>query len=218
MRFQRVGVTRRGLRRVVASGAIVALSGAAVVAVGSGANVGAESNYVRTCLQGLGERHITHLNAPLVDIALTGTGHGCWLVGADGGVFSFGDAHYYGSASDLGLVSPVVGLEPTPDGHGYWLYASDGGVFNFGDAGYFGSAGGTARANPIVGMRVTHGGDGYSLTDSAGKVYRFVDPAPPAGSIVRATQVARKIDAKAARKAAHKAARKATRVRIHIHH
>jgi hypothetical protein len=203
---------------VVATGAIVALSGAAVVAAGSGANVGAEDNYVRTCLQGLGERHIAHLNAPLVDIALTGTGHGCWLVGADGGVFSFGDAHYYGSASALGLVSPVVGLEPTPDGHGYWLYAADGGVFNFGDAGYFGSAGGSARVDPIVGMRVTPGGDGYSLTDSAGKVYRFTDPAPSAQSLVVATKVGRKVERKAARKAARNAVRKAGRVHLHIPH
>jgi hypothetical protein len=218
MVFQRVRATRRGWRRVVASGAIVALSGAAVVVAGSGANVGAEDNYVRTCLQSLGERHIAHLNAPLVDIALTGTGHGCWLVGADGGVFSFGDARYYGSASALRLVSPVVGLDPTPDGHGYWLYAADGGVFNFGDAGYFGSAGGSVRADPIVSMRISPDGDSYSLTDSAGKVYRFSDPAPAAQSLVVATKAGRKLERKAARKAGLRAVRKAGRVHLHIRH
>ncbi len=218
MKVQKVGATRRGVRRVVASGAIVALSGAAVIAVGSGANVGATSNYTRTCFQELGQRHIAQLNAPLVDITLTPTGRGCWLVGADGGVFAFGDAHYYGSAAGLGLVSSVAGIEPTPDDQGYWLYASDGGVFNFGDAGYFGSAGGSVRVNPIVGMRVTPGGDGYSLTDSVGRVYRFFDTAPSADSLARAAKVGRKVESKAERKAARKAGRKATRVKLHVKH
>jgi hypothetical protein len=193
----------------MASGAIVVLSGAAVVAVGSTVNVGAESNYTRTCLQGLGERHIAHLNGPLVDIALTGTGRGCWLVGADGGVFSFGDAGYYGSTADLKLVSPVVGLVPTADGHGYWLYAGDGGVFNFGDAAYYGSAGGAVRAHPIVGMRVSPTGNGYSLTDSAGKIYRFGPVAASRGATTRA-------DRKFERKFARSAFRRAGRVR-HVH-
>ena len=34
------------------------------------------------------------------------TGHGYWLVAADGGIFTFGDAHFYGSTGDLRLNQP----------------------------------------------------------------------------------------------------------------
>jgi len=67
-------------------------------------------------------------------------GGGYWLVGADGGVFSFGDAQFHGSASTLHLNEPIVGMAATPDGGGYWLVGADGGVFSFGDAQFFGSA------------------------------------------------------------------------------
>ena len=42
------------------------------------------------------------LNAPIVGIAATPDGGGYWLVAADGGVFSFGDAHFYGSTGRFG--------------------------------------------------------------------------------------------------------------------
>jgi hypothetical protein len=38
-------------------------------------------------------------NAPIVAMAVTPDGDGYWLLGADGGVFSFGDASYHGSAA-----------------------------------------------------------------------------------------------------------------------
>ena len=38
-----------------------------------------------------------HLNSPIVGMAATPTGKGYWLVAGDGGVFTFGDAHFYGS-------------------------------------------------------------------------------------------------------------------------
>ena len=42
------------------------------------------------------------------------SGRGYWLVAADGGVFSFGDAHFHGSAGGLRLHQPIVGMAPTP--------------------------------------------------------------------------------------------------------
>ena len=60
-------------------------------------------------------------------MAATANGGGYWLVGADGGVFTFGDAAFYGSAGNLRLTRPVVGMAATADGKGYWLVASDGG-------------------------------------------------------------------------------------------
>ena len=65
--------------------------------------------------------------------------HGYWLVGSDGGIFSFGSARFYGSTGSLTLQRPVVGIVPTSDDSGYWLDASDGGVFSFGDTQFYGS-------------------------------------------------------------------------------
>jgi photosystem II stability/assembly factor-like uncharacterized protein len=79
-------------------------------------------------------------------------GKGYWLVASDGGVFSYGDAAFYGSAGAIHLSKPIVGMSPTPDGKGYWLVASDGGVFSYGDAAFYGSAGAIHLSKPIVGM------------------------------------------------------------------
>ena len=77
----------------------------------------------------------------------TPSGRGYWLVASDGGIFSFGDAHFYGSTGGDPPHQPIVGMARTPSGHGYWLVASDGGIFTFGDARFHGSTGGRgARA------------------------------------------------------------------------
>jgi len=77
---------------------------------------------------------------------------GYWLVASDGGLFSYGDAGYYGSTGNQTLNKPVVGMAATPDGRGYWLVASDGGLFSYGDAGYYGSTGNQTLNKPVVGM------------------------------------------------------------------
>ena len=82
----------------------------------------------------------------------TPDGKGYWMVSSDGGVFTFGDAGFYGSTGGLALNRPIVGMAPTPDGRGYWLVASDGGIFAFGDAGFYGSTGAIDLNRPIVGM------------------------------------------------------------------
>jgi hypothetical protein len=60
-------------------------------------------------------------------------------VAADGGIFTFGSAGFFGSAGSLALNAPVVSMAPTPDGKGYTLAASDGGIFTYGDAKFYGS-------------------------------------------------------------------------------
>ncbi|HWD52592.1 MAG TPA: hypothetical protein VG412_09340, partial [Acidimicrobiales bacterium] len=77
---------------------------------------------------------------------------GALLAAADGGVFSFCGAPFYGSMGGMHLNQPIVGIAATPDGKGYWLVASDGGVFAFGDAGFFGSMGGTHLNQPMGGI------------------------------------------------------------------
>ena len=76
------------------------------------------------------------------------------MVGSDGGVFSFGDAHFHGSTGATRLNRPIVGLSPTPDNRGYWLVASDGGVFAF-DAPFRGSMGGHPLTSPSTGSSRT---------------------------------------------------------------
>ncbi len=99
------------------------------------------------------------------------TGQGYWLVGADGGAFSFGGAPFHGSAAGLPLRQPIVGTAATPDGGGYWMVAADGGVFTYGDAGFHGSAAGVAISRPIVGMAAVPGGRGYWLVGADGGIY-----------------------------------------------
>jgi len=102
---------------------------------------------------------------------------GYWLVGSDGGVFSFGDAAFDGSAGNLRLVKPVVGMAATHDDGGYWLVASDGGVFTYGDAPFDGSMGGKRLNAPVVGIASTPDGGGYWLVASDGGVFSFGDAA-----------------------------------------
>jgi len=85
-------------------------------------------------------------------MAATPDGGGYWLVASDGGLFSYGDAGFYGSAGAIHLNKPIVGMAATPDGGGYWLVASDGGLFSYGDAGFYGSHGSATLNAPIVGI------------------------------------------------------------------
>jgi hypothetical protein len=100
---------------------------------------------------------------------------GYWLVAGDGGIFSYGSAHFYGSTGNLRLNQPIVGMAPTPSGHGYWLVASDGGMFSYGDARFFGSTGAMRLNKPIVGMTPTPSGHGYWLVASDGGMFSFGD-------------------------------------------
>ena len=54
-------------------------------------------------------------------MAATPDGKGYWLVASDGGIFTFGDAAFYGSEGGTQLLAPVVGMAATPTGNGYWL-------------------------------------------------------------------------------------------------
>lgn len=76
---------------------------------------------------------------------------GYYQVAADGGVFTFGGARFFGSMAGHHLAAPIVGIIPTSSDGGYWLVASDGGMFSFGDAKYLGSMGGTHLNLPVVG-------------------------------------------------------------------
>ena len=101
------------------------------------------------------------------------SGTGYWLLAQDGGIFSYGNAAFYGSTGAMHLNSPIVGMASTPSGRGYWLVASDGGIFTFGDAHFHGSTGGTPLNSPIVGMAATPSGHGYWLVAADGGIFTF---------------------------------------------
>jgi hypothetical protein len=138
----------------------------------------------------LGWPNPTTLVGPVVAMARTPDGKGYWLLGADGGVFSFGDARFFGSAA-VGGSGPVAGnlpppmspspftaMAPTPDGQGYWLVDSVGDVGAFGDAGFYGSmqqVPGFGLRGPVVAIEPTPDGKGYWLAGADGGVFSFGD-------------------------------------------
>jgi hypothetical protein len=123
--------------------------------------------------QSYGDASTLHLNAPVISATATATDDGYWLLGADGGIFTYGDARFFGSMGGKPLNQPIVGLAPTPSGNGYWLVASDGGVFAYGDAGFFGSMGGKHLNQPIVGITAAADGQGYRMVASDGGIFSF---------------------------------------------
>jgi len=84
-------------------------------------------------------------SAPIVAGCATKNGQGYWLVGADGGVFAYGSAKYFGSIPELigagkfnTLNRPICAILSSDD-NGYALVAEDGGVFAFGAFPYKGA-------------------------------------------------------------------------------
>ena len=100
---------------------------------------------------------------------------GYWVVAADGGIFSFGEAQFYGSTGGIRLNSPILGMAATSTGGGYWLVAADGGIFSFGDARFYGSTGDIRLNKPVVGMTAANGGAGYWMVASDGGLFSFGD-------------------------------------------
>jgi hypothetical protein len=130
------------------------------------------------------------LTAPMYDgvAAATPTPCGYWLVGSDGGIFTFGQAQFYGSTGSLKLQRPVVGISPSTPGtgySGYWLVASDGGIFSY-NTGFYGSIPGLglnpagsglphSLNAPIVGVVPSVTSHGYFMVASDGGVFAFGD-------------------------------------------
>ena len=122
-------------------------------------------------------KNARHLGADLVPVAPIQCNSGYRLVAADGGVFAFGNAGYFGSTGAIKLAQPIVGSAATKAGDGYWFVASDGGIFAFGNAKFFGSTGNIRLARPVVGMTPTPTGKGYWLVASDGGIFNYGDAA-----------------------------------------
>ncbi len=118
---------------------------------------------------------LSHFYSPATVVTLANEGplNGYLLVGADGGIFTFGGAQFYGSMGGQHLIAPIVGIAATPTGGGYWEVASDGGIFAFGNAQFYGSMGGQHLNKPIVGIAATPTGGGYWEVASDGGIFAF---------------------------------------------
>jgi hypothetical protein len=66
-------------------------------------------------------------------------GRGYWLLAADGGLFSFGDAGFLGSLPGANVRAVVAGGHATRTGAGYLMVTRSGVVYSFGDAPQLGS-------------------------------------------------------------------------------
>ena len=92
------------------------------------------------------------LNQPIIGMAPTRTGNGYWLLARDGGVFSFGDAQFWGSTGAMRLNAPIISMATAPGGNGYWLIGRDGGIFSF-NVPFHGSVPGTGVCTCRSGCR-----------------------------------------------------------------
>jgi N-acetylmuramoyl-L-alanine amidase len=91
-----------------------------------------------------------------VGMAATPDGGGYWLVASDGGIFSFGDAPFGGSATGQ-LQRVAVGMA-AGGGPGYRVISADGGVYGYGGALDFGRAYVPPMAGQVVSIDPGHDG------------------------------------------------------------
>jgi CHAP domain len=100
-----------------------------------------------------------------VAMASTQSGDGYWMVASDGGIFAYGDAHFYGSLGGVPIANWVASMAVTPSGNGYWMANADGAVYHFGDAVAYGNNLSAPRTEPISTIVATKDGAGYWLLE-----------------------------------------------------
>ena len=102
---------------------------------------------------------------------------GYHVLGADGGVFSYGNAANKGSIPQLGLRVDAVLMTLTPSQQGYWIAGRDGGIFSFGDAAFHGSVPGLRLGAPVtaIDLKPTPTGRGYWILGADGGIFSFGD-------------------------------------------
>jgi hypothetical protein len=122
---------------------------------------------------------LPRLNAPIVGITPSHDGRGYFLVAADGGVFTFGDAKFEGSCPGHGgCLSGVAAMMTDGTGNGYWLVTNTGDVYAFGDATDYGEpAAYLPYATEVLSAARTASGSGYWILFSDGEIYTYGDAA-----------------------------------------
>ena len=80
-----------------------------------------------------GDLHRDNLPTSIVALASLPSNTGYYLAAANGGVFTFGGAHFYGSPGGQNT-APIVSMTVTASGHGYRLVDAHGTHYTYGDA------------------------------------------------------------------------------------
>ncbi len=101
------------------------------------------------------------------------SGLGYYVFMEDGGVYSFGDAVFFGSTGGKKpgghpVTSAALSLDAAGQVTGYWMVSDDGGVFSFGGAVFLGSTGG--KGTNVVGITALRYGRGYAWASLTGDV------------------------------------------------
>jgi hypothetical protein len=121
-----------------------------------------------------GSSNSKRLNAPIVGMVPSTDGGGYFMVAADGGVFSFGDAKFEGSCPSIGGCSgAAVAVMPDASGDGYWVVTATGRVYAFGDAAAYGAPG--PQSVPVTSAVRTTDGAGYWILFANGVVDAYGD-------------------------------------------
>ena len=123
-----------------------------------------------------GTRCAYNVNPKRTSSAKAGAGY--YVLGSDGGIFTFGGAAFHGSVPGLNLNTRVTALRlvTTKTGSGYHILGADGGIFTFGDAGFFGSVPGLGlRSVRALDLQTTRSGAGYWVLGDDGGVFTFGD-------------------------------------------
>ena len=121
----------------------------------------------------------TDLWAPIASKLLCATGPagppGYSILNQGGGIYSFGDATYYGNLIDHDYAGPAVGLAETPDGQGYNILTTSGAIYSFGNANYYGNLLDHHYPGPATALSHTPTGGGYAILNRSGGIYTFGD-------------------------------------------
>jgi hypothetical protein len=107
------------------------------------------------------------------------SGAGYYVLGSDGGIFTYGGAPFLGSVPGLNLGAKVTALRlaATRTGLGYHVLGADGGIFSFGDAPFYGSVPGLNLGANVkaLDLQPTKSGKGYWILGADGGVFSFGD-------------------------------------------
>ncbi len=100
-----------------------------------------------------------------------------WVVAADGAVFSFGNAPYFGSLPEKGIRAKAADIAGRPGGGGYWVLGENGTVYPFGAAVELGGLPNIGVNTTARKIRPTPTGLGYWVLGSDGGIFSFGDAA-----------------------------------------
>ena len=97
------------------------------------------------------------------------------ILNQGGGIYSFGDAGYFGNLIDHGYPGPAVGLAETPNGGGYNILNTSGAIYSFGNANYYGNLLDGHHPGPATALSYTPTAGGYAILTRSGGIYTFGD-------------------------------------------